>query len=233
MVNKKKSIIMALAICASVIMGGLADIPVSAQGMIDGDLTYEEGAVDNITPEMLALEQQKMNVLYRNRVSYPSSITISVTYFPQENKYYCGPATVKQVVHWINGSSNSQKWYADELGYVEGKGTDMTHIPGVLNDCIDEQYYVYSSIGTQTQWMDKIRSSIYNDRPAVLDINTIELYANKEFPYGTKGHFVNVSGYSSTQVRITDPYDAAGNVWYDIDILYSANDAHFRQAIVW
>lgn len=74
----------------------------------------------------------------------------------------------------------------------------MTVIDDVLNDCIDEEYYVYSSIGTQTEW-----------------------------------HFVNVSGYLSTQVRITDPNDAVGNVWYDIDILYSANYAHSRQAIIW
>ncbi|MDE6700064.1 MAG: C39 family peptidase, partial [Acetatifactor sp.] len=89
------------------------------------------------------------------------------------------------------------------------------------------------SMGTQTEWMDKIRSSVYNDRPAILDINTIELCKEEKFPYPTKGHFVNVSGYSSTQVMITDPNDARGNVWYDIDVLYSANSAHFRQAIVW
>ncbi|MDE6017127.1 MAG: C39 family peptidase [Acetatifactor sp.] len=232
MAKRKRNIIMLLTICVSIILGGIIDAPVLAQEIIDGDLTYEEGAVDYITPEMLTLEQQKLNSLYRNRVSYPSSIKISVTQFPQQNGYYCGPATVKQVVHWINGSSNSQDWYAEKLGTTKD-GTNMTCIPDVLNDCIDEQFYVYSSMGTQTEWMDKIRSSVYNDRPAILDINTIELCKEEKFPYPTKGHFVNVSGYSSTQVMITDPNDARGNVWYDIDVLYSANSAHFRQAIVW
>lgn len=232
MVKKKRSIVMLLIICVSVILNGIMGAPVFAQEMIDGDLTYEEGAVDNITPEMRALEQQKLNSLYRNRVSYPSSIKLSVPHFTQDNNYYCGPATVKQVVHWINGSSNSQDWYAKKLG-TTSNGTDMTRIPDVLNECIDEQYYVYSSMGTQTEWMDKIRSSVYNDRPAILDIYTVQLYEEKEFPYPSRGHFVNVSGYSSTQVMITDPYDERGNVWYDIDVLYRANEAHFRQAIIW
>ena len=210
--NRCKNIVM--AICVSVIMGGMVGVPVSAQVMIDGDMTYEEGAVDIITPQMKALEQQKLNVLYRNRISYPSKITLTVKHFTQENGHYCGPATVKQVVHWVNGSSNSQDWYAEKLGTTSA-GTTMTNIPGVLNDCIDEEFYVYSSIGTQAKWLDKVRSSIYNERPAVLDINTLELYDEEKFPYPTDGHFVNVSGYSSTQVRITDPNDAAGNVWYD------------------
>lgn len=228
---KRKSI-MILAVCISLIFGGAQGISASAQEILDGDLTYEEGAVDNISSEMLALEQQKLNILYRNRVAYPSGMTIAVTHFSQKNGHYCGPATVKQVVHWINGTSESQDYYAEELGTTSA-GTNMTDIDDVLNDCIDEQHYVYSSIGTQTQWMDKIRSSIYNDRPAVLDINTIQLYKEDKFPYDTRGHFVNVSGYSTTQVRITDPNDAAGNVWYDINVLYSANSAHFRQAIIW
>lgn len=56
----------------------------------------------------------------------------------------------------------------------------MICIPDVLNECIDEQYYVYSSMGTQTEWIDKIRSSVYNDRPAILDIYTVQLYEEKE-----------------------------------------------------
>lgn len=232
MISKKENIGIILAICVLALLWGMIGISVSAQEMINGDLTYEEGAVDNITSEMQALEQQKLNALYRNRVSYPSGMSLAVTHFGQENDYYCGPATVKQVVHWINGSSNSQQWYATQLGTTTD-GTNMTNIPGVVNSCIDEQHYVYSAIGTQTEWMDKIRSSVYNSRPAILDINTVQLYEDGNFPYPTEGHFVNVSGYSTTQVRITDPNDAAGNVWYDISVLYSANNAHFRQAIVW
>ena len=230
--GKEKNIGIVLAILLVVILWGNARIQASAYEMIDGDLTYEEGAVDNISPEMRELERQKLNALYRNRVSYPSGMTLAVTRFGQETNYYCGPATVKQVVHWVNGSSNSQQWYANKLGTTT-EGTNMTDIPGVVNDCINEHHYVYSSMGTQAEWMNKIRSSIYNERPAILDINTTQLYADKKFPYKTDGHFVNVSGYSATQVRITDPNDAAGNVWYDIDVLYSANDAHFRKAIIW
>ena len=115
-----------------------------------------------------------------------------------------------------------------------GEGTDMTLIPGVLNTCINEQHCVYSSIGTQENWMEKIRYSVYYDRPAVLDINTDSL--GTYFPYTSSGHFVNVSGYSDIDntVRITDPNDPVGqNVWYDQSVLYSANNMHRRKAMIW
>lgn len=202
---------------------------------VNGDLTYEEGAVDYISADMRQRETEKLQALHRMRVSYPSAIKMSITAFKQETNWYCGPATVKQVVHRINGSSLTQKEYADLLS-TSTAGTDMTQIPDVVNTCIDEQYYVYSSIGTQDEWMEKIRSGIYNDRPAILDINTEALYKQKKFPYTTSGHFVNTSGYSDTEdvVYITDPHpNYTGTAKYSQDILYSANSAHFRKAIIW
>lgn len=225
-----KSLIASILISAFLIEG----TPVYAND-VDGDLTYEEGAVDYISADMRQREAEKLQALRRMRTSYPSAIKMSITAFKQETNWYCGPATVKQVVHCINGSSLTQKEYADLLS-TSTDGTNMTLIPNVVNTCIDEQYYVYSSIGTQDEWMEKIRSGIYNDRPAILDINTESLYKQKKFPYSTKGHFVNTSGYSDTEgvVYITDPHPSyTGTAKYSQDILYSANSAHSRKAIIW
>ena len=202
---------------------------------VDGDLTYEEGAIDYIPVEMRQREAEKIQALRRMRNAYPIENKLSITAFKQETGWYCGPATVKQVVNRINGSSLSQDEYAALLGTTED-GTDMKMIPGVINTCIDERYYVYSAITTQKEWMERIRISIYFDRPAVLDINTESLFEQKKFPYSTKGHFINVSGYSDTEgvVYITDPHpNFTGTAEYSQDILYSANTAHFRKAIVW
>lgn len=38
--------------------------------------------------------------------------TIEVPVFGQEINYYCGPATVKKIIHYIKGSSSSQSFYA-------------------------------------------------------------------------------------------------------------------------
>ncbi len=181
------------------------DVDVFAQE-INGDLTYEEGVVDLIPENTQQRIPEKLHNFRRLR-AYPSGMQLNVTWFKQE--------------------------YAELLSTTR-EGTNMTVIPDVLNECIGEEHYVYSSIGTQDEWMEKIRYSMYYSRPAVLDINT-NAY-DTIFPYGSSGHFVNVSGYSdiTNQVRITDPNDETNkNVWYDKSVLYGANSDHFRQAIIW
>ena len=74
------------------------------------------------------------------------------------------------------------------------------------------------------------------DGPAILDINTENV---EGWPYKSSGHFVNVSGYKKAEldvkeIRIIDPYGPGlGNCWYPIDMLYQANENHFRQAFIW
>lgn len=43
----------------------------------------------------------------------PKEVTINVQEFRQEEDYYCGPATVKQVLNYITGSSLEQADYAE------------------------------------------------------------------------------------------------------------------------
>ena len=60
------------------------------------------------------------------------------------------------------------------------------------------------------------------------------------------GHILNVSGVDSTLrtsssalVRLTDPFDQGGrgvtlgNVWHPHKGVYNANNAHFRQALLY
>lgn len=235
MFKKFMLLMMILSICASM------NISVYAAESIDGDLTIEEGAnatINTIENQRL-LEQKKAQLekikgqttsLYSTRALDYN--TLSITCFQQETTYWCGPATVKQVVHFLNGSSNSQAYYAEKLKTTTS-GTDMTLIPGVIKTETGVEY-AYDSIGTESSWFDKIFVSVMNEQPAILDINTQNVSA---FPYSSAGHFVNVSGYDATgtkQVRITDPYvKGLGNRWYNATDLYTANSNHFRQAILW
>lgn len=163
-------------------------------------------------------------------------VTINVPVFEQENKDYCGPATVKQVIHYINGSSLTQSDYANALGTIIGEGTNFTNIPGVLNAAVGAGTYVYDENVSDSfsNWCTELVSSIYYDKPALLDINTISV---SSFPYNSGGHIVNVSGYeygtNEDYFRITDPYGPGlGNRWYTMSDLYAANRAHWRHAII-
>lgn len=200
---------------------------------LDGDLSLEEGAEVYIyTAEERIKSQARLALANQMRITFPTYTELSGPWFKQQNGYYCGPATVKQVLHYINGVSQSQDDYAAELGTTSA-GTDMTRIPGVLNSHISGYEYAYDDIGTAATWLNIVRTSLYNNKPAILDINTVG--RKPPFPYESEGHFVNVSGYDgvNAKVRITDPYDDEQKRWYSVNDLYGANSAHWRKAIIW
>ncbi len=205
---------------------------------VNGDLSLDEGANPYImTPEDAHILNQKFKEMEKRDFSIlydPDApfITLNVPVYQQETSYWCGPATVKQVVQFIKGSSESQSNYAKLLGTTTS-GTDMTVIAEKLRTLTGKNY-VYYSFTQKADWTDKLLWGLNNNMPAVLDIDTRNVSA---FPYRSSGHFVNVSGMDlrhSDRVRITDPYGPGlGNRWYERTDLYNANRAHWRSAIIW
>lgn len=231
-----KNVISKMVILAAILLWGLSYVYDEVKAADTGDLTYEEGAKEYVpTDEDLALEQRKMEELYSSTSPLTEGFkSLPVTCYEQETGHYCGPATVKQVVHYLTGIEKPQDYFAELLGTTSA-GTDFSSIPGVLNSEIGEDHYVYSSIQNQNIWYARIKLSSNNGYPVVLDINTKNI---SEFPYSVTGHIVNTSGYNEVQspitVRITDPYGPGlGNQWYTIDSLYGANSAHSRMAMIW
>lgn len=219
-------------------------------GVVNGDLTYEEGAkvyVQTVEDKNLLKEKYQEILKYKedknvdkneDSLYHPMAnpdgelYTLSVPVFEQIYDYFSGPATVKQVAHFINGYSSSQTYYGVQLGTTT-RGTEMTLIADFLKSNV-EPLYIYSSIGTFGSWMDKINYGMRYRMPAVIGINTEKVSA---FPYNVFGHYVNTSGYDTKlglRVRITDPYGPGlGNRWYDAMDVYTANKNHFKQAIIW
>lgn len=206
---------------------------------INGDLNLKEGAKPVIiTKEDIRKENEKLSKLVNPKTTNYYK-TLSVPVFQQETEYYCAPATVKQVLHYINGSSSSQGTYASLLG-TTSSGTDMTVIPNLLNSKQSENQYIYSSVSNEGRWLDQIEASLNNYTPAIIDIDTRLV----SWPYKTSGHFVNISGLDALDInsngdtngdiRITDPYvKGLGNKWYDIQTVFEANTDHWRSAIIW
>lgn len=161
-------------------------------------------------------------------------ITLDVPVYKQETTYWCGPATTKQVMQFLNKTSPSQTTIANDLG-TNRDGTDMTVIAKYLKNNTDHDYVYAGGIANDFEtWIGAIHSSTKNNVPVVLDI---DIDNTSVFPYTTNGHFVNTSGVDTTyssRVRITDPYSPGlGNKWYSARDLYEVNNNHFRKAIIW
>ncbi|MCZ0704261.1 hypothetical protein J2T56_002563 [Natronobacillus azotifigens] len=96
-------------------------------------------------------ELERKSTLVENHLSNQYTIsangemkTLGVTAFKQSTGYWCGPATVKQVIHFFRNISGTQQFYADRLGTTTA-GTDFSKIPGVLNSYQTENRYIYQS----------------------------------------------------------------------------------------
>ncbi|MDD6572160.1 MAG: C39 family peptidase [Thermoflexaceae bacterium] len=142
-----KKLIKTLVVCSAIcICSYNMDREVFAQGT--GDMSYEEGAEVYIpTAEDVELQKRKENEMLNTPMMLTEGFkTLAVTCYPQETNYYCGPATVKQVLHYLTGDNYSQGYYANLLGTTQA-GTDFSRIPNVLNNRLGDSYYVYENIG--------------------------------------------------------------------------------------
>ena len=248
--NHKK--IISLVLSAFMLIG-MTNTLVSAKTTtstdVDGDLSISEGAKPYVqTAEDLQLVNAKLKNLDARSTSTAVRSTASaasdaplmirkldVIVFKQTETYWCGPATVKQVLHYINGSSLSQKTYAnkDNLNTTTS-GTNMVNIDGVLNKYQTRNRYVYSQFANYDEWHTRVRYDMVYGIPTVIDINSI---GNSNWKYSTEGHFLCISGYDNSSGTlynyVADPhYTYPGTYKYKASVVYAVNRAHFRSAVI-
>jgi len=217
--------------------------------IIDGDLTIEEGASPH-TPSAVEKAAEanktkeatdfanKLQKEFATTKAASTSVTLKMVAYKQEYTYYCGPATVKEVVQYFKGTSSSQAFYATKLGTISA-GTVMTNIPGVLRTYTGKNYIYSEGITSVSTWQAWLLLDITHQSykwPVVLDIAT-----TKDFwPYKTSGHYVAVSGLVYTgstvnNVYICDCHPSYTNAYYNAtrDKAFKANVSHWRKAMVW
>lgn len=113
---------------------------------VDLDTTCSNGTL--YTDEyLLQLENELDKSLINSSVQSRYYVNkLSVTNYRQDNDYYCGPANVKQVVQYLNGSSASQSTYASYMGTNSTDGTYVYAIRNALNNYTSQSYsYVLGS----------------------------------------------------------------------------------------
>lgn len=161
--------------------------------------------------------------------------TLSVPYFKQEKSYYCGPATTKQTVHFINGSSSTQGTIASAIGTT----TDGSNLFDMVNYINNEQsHHDYLIINNPDEPLIQsiAEYAVRNDSPA---IGRLKIAKGGNWAYSSVGHFLNVSGYSDygRKIRITDPYigwvqpSSSGSYYVTSNEFYTATNNHFADQI--
>lgn len=160
-------------------------------------------------------------------------INLSVPYYKQETSNYCGPATTKQTLQYINGTSLSQDEYADQIGAwsnslgryykrsekYNGYASATTRIVPYVNANQSRHSYMVAGKEKYNVSVDDMKACINcgmeNNYPIIFNIkvtgitpNTSASSLNAKWPYTTSGHFLNISGQYATgsAYYLTDPY---------------------------
>ncbi len=136
---------------------------------------------------------KKMSMQSRIRTD---SLNLGVNCFRQETGYWCGPANIKQVVHYYNGSSPSQSDLAKSMGTTSSSGTYVYKMAQELNARQSRFTYYYDHITTSTiegpEFVSMCQDLIYAHEPFILHANTKYLFIYN----GTSlGHYLTVEGY--------------------------------------
>lgn len=161
--------------------------------------------------------------------------TIPIPIYQQATNYYCGPASVKMVVQFINGSSDTQNVIAGDLN-TNSSGTYVYMITKYLNDKTSKNYN-HQIFYSPSSWFNAARAGVMSNKPMIANVKS----ANSPgvLPYTTSGHYMPVSGVAAIDVggvvpysnivrsapaeyiRVTDPWGVAlGHRWYKADLFY-------------
>lgn len=165
------------------------------------------------------------------RTVHASENILDVPWYSQTAKNYCGPASTKQTVQYINGSSDSQATIAEELE-TNASGTETNNIKNYLVSKTGYAYEVLWWWADANAFSDMVISDTDDDKPI---IGHVIIPTKGDWLYTTTGHYLNYNGYSSSgeYFSVTDPY---ADRYGDADGKYSiSNDEAERvtDRIVW
>ena len=140
---------------------------------------------------------------------------IQVPCYKQKTRYWCGPATVKQTLQYLKGSSPSQTALAKALGTTSG--TSIYAIRKYLNNNQNKNTYVQMTPSSNNAMQNAMMMAVktYKAPPILLVRITNKNFGGKA-EYTSDGHYLNVSGvyhvyatpFSGYTVnyRLVDPY---------------------------
>lgn len=166
--------------------------------------------------------------------------TINVQVINQRENNYCGPATVKQTLTYINGTAADLDTIANAIGTTDA-GSDLASMVSYINKNIDydtTSNYIIVSDPSEAQIQTIIEYGVLNGLPPVC---RLKFDQGGNWPYTTNGHFMNASGYRNYggEIRVADPnmprIDPTNSGVYLVTVneLYLATHNHFAQEMAY
>ncbi|MBD5111393.1 MAG: hypothetical protein HDT42_02485 [Ruminococcaceae bacterium] len=175
-----------------------------------------------------------------------SSKILNVPYCKQKFDYWCGPATVEQTYKFLNrNNAPPQESIASGLSVPENGGCDTQPILNYLNAGLGtsyEQFWLSSNATLFDGSVKLICESVNNGYPPILWVKVLgtpgdgrkDINDTTKWPYHTKGHYLNISGYSKygETIQMTDPwlgwvpgYEYDGGKYYvDSSVVYTVSN---------
>lgn len=190
----------------------------ASTGKVDEYTVLNQGTEEDVKRNEENLKKKKEQLLEISNSAMqralPSYKMLNVPCYQQEKSYWCGPANIKQVLQFLNGSSLSQSTYASDMGTASGVGTYVYKMVNELNAKQSKSTYCYDKIEGSEWSVDVLKSDIMNltnvNLPSILHANTkyLAMYNGKSL-----GHYVTVSGYSlpNTIFYVDTYYNDYGN----------------------
>lgn len=178
------------------------------------------------------LKTNSVNSLLRTSVR-----RLGVPFYNQQNGYYCGPATIRQMCGYLNGTSNlpTQDEIANEMNTSSSYGTNQQATIDYLNNHTSKTYeclWAGGAFTSSNQLFNLIIQDINNNKPTLIHIEDTDYY---NWRYCTDGHYLCAEGYiddTSTNghnVYIVDPWlnghhISSGKYDVTVDRLYNVTD---------
>lgn len=149
---------------------------------------------DNNIPSKMQLNSDGIGFITDIR----SGFFINYPINQQLNIYYCGPASMKNALHIINGSSLSQNTYATSMGTTYDQGTFVYKMVEEFNKRQTKNVYGWRTINNDRNrlWEPVLTDLLQYRVPPIVRVDTKYLW---KYNGRSMGHYVTITGYSGWQ----------------------------------
>lgn len=213
---KLKNMILVIFVASIVLLNLNMSVYASSINTTDDEyLIKNRGPIEEIekNSENLKLIEESYSQIPMPMAYMPKRLNI--TAYRQETAYWCGPANIKQVIQFINGSSDSQATYASSMQTNSSDGTYVYKMVNELNKRQSKFTYAYKEVTSAVTESDidaYIHLSVLQNKPMILHARTQPLYLYN----GTNlGHYLTISGYSDDIMGpFPDDYRGPNKAYY-------------------